>query len=245
MNFSKVNCEDASMYSCEHSYNTAVLAVTYLVVGTMILSSNTIVLVLCYVRKSRMFASITAFANYSTVLIFVYNIVGAILAYLSAFDFCFNLSDEFHFCIVKNCLIYFLGAMLNQVDATHCPGSTHIGPVDAQVQTVSSEETPIHSERVNYSARFSSGLLASNFQLAYVPQRLQLWTKQLAAQTLRAGHEHGVLLHRLCHNRDLCLHLQFCEAVARQNYLNTLRQAERKINRPSRFTEDDKIQNFG
>jgi hypothetical protein len=107
-------------HGCSFSKNearmtNAILAITYLVIATVILAINALMLVLCVLKKNRMFATVTAFANYSIVLIFVYNIIGSALSYLSAFDFCYNFNSRFYMCVIKTCLLYFLGVMLTKM----------------------------------------------------------------------------------------------------------------------------------
>jgi hypothetical protein len=99
----------------EAQMTNAILAIIYLVIATIILVINVLVLVLCFFKKNRMFVAVTAFANYSSVFIFVYNILGSALAYLSSFDFCYNMNSLFYFCVVKTCLLYFLGVMITKM----------------------------------------------------------------------------------------------------------------------------------
>jgi hypothetical protein len=93
----------------------AIIAITFLVIATVILVINVVVLVLCFIKTNRMFITVTAFANYSTVFIFFYNIIGSALGYISALDFCYNLNALFYFCVIKSCLLYFIGLMVSKM----------------------------------------------------------------------------------------------------------------------------------
>ena len=101
--------------SSKYEKINAILSLTYFVIASTILITNSIVLFIFVRNRNRFFASITKFARYSLLLMLVFNIFGSVLSYLASVEFCYNLSSNYYFCLIKCCLVYLIGFMMTIV----------------------------------------------------------------------------------------------------------------------------------
>jgi hypothetical protein len=121
-NSTKVECTVLSQYDYKCSFSSdpklisnSLLFFMFFMSATIMLVINVFVLVFSIKKEKTRLLQFTSYTSFCFFFIFFYNILGSMLSYLGAIDLCYNLNGNYYFCVIKSCLVYFIGIMMTKV----------------------------------------------------------------------------------------------------------------------------------
>ena len=89
-----------------------ILVILYLTIASLIIVVNLTLMIIYFKRKPFTYWT---FATHYFIIILIYNIIGALSTYLVAYSTCHNINKIYFFCLIKYCILYFIGLMLNHI----------------------------------------------------------------------------------------------------------------------------------